>query len=307
MLNKAKYIVSLSESEAIYLKKEHKRLISPFVNDFRYWRTRGQKHPVYDFLFSYYSFSTGQLLRWSPGTKSKIIYQPGTGEPSFPSLIEWPDHVKISNNSEYVDIHLFPLKRKKFLEWALKYLRITLDRPPVFHCFGMHEWAMVYKADRRQHPETPFRVSENEISKFVESRQICCTHYDAFRFFTPSSSPLNKVQLRRDEVLEHDQAGCIHANMDLYKFGYKIAPFIPSNLLSRLFILAKNARLIDMKASPYDLSEYDVKPLKLETSDGVEQYVSEQKKIHDESVPLRKELIEVYESILSAINGKWER
>ena len=45
----------------------HEKKISPFVNDFRSRRARGQAHPVVDFLFTYYSYRPGQLLKWSPG------------------------------------------------------------------------------------------------------------------------------------------------------------------------------------------------------------------------------------------------
>ena len=37
------------------------------VGDHLARRQRGVKHPVHDFLFTYYSFRPAQLRRWSPG------------------------------------------------------------------------------------------------------------------------------------------------------------------------------------------------------------------------------------------------
>ena len=45
----------------------HEKKIRPLINDFRSRRARGQAHPVVDFLFTYYSYRPGQLLKWSPG------------------------------------------------------------------------------------------------------------------------------------------------------------------------------------------------------------------------------------------------
>ena len=40
-------------------------------------------------------------------------------------------------------------KRRETLAWLAGLLRSTADRAPFFGCFGLHEWAMVY----RQTPE----------------------------------------------------------------------------------------------------------------------------------------------------------
>lgn len=274
----------------------HEKKLSPFINRFRYWRTHGLKHPVYDFLFSYYSFSSGQLLRWSPGV--------GIGfEARSLEKFKWSELIKVKNNLAFIDSSFFPERRIPFLKWAIKYLENTSLRPPVFHCFGLHEWAMVYKTDARHHPQIPLRISSDEVSKQIESQPLCCSHYDAFRFFSQTAVPLNRYQLSRESVVETDQPGCLHANMDLYKMGYKIAPFICSNLLADLFLLARYAREIDMRASPYDLTQFEMQPILIETKEGRETYVQEQKKLYDMAQVQRARLIRAYNLLLKEVSG----
>lgn len=51
------------ESErAAYLER-----VRPWAEDRLRRASRGEKHPVYDFLFEYYSFRPAHLLRWTPG------------------------------------------------------------------------------------------------------------------------------------------------------------------------------------------------------------------------------------------------
>ena len=47
-------------------QKHHYR-VAQWVDPFLERRSRHARHPVYDFLFEYYSFRPAQLLRWSPG------------------------------------------------------------------------------------------------------------------------------------------------------------------------------------------------------------------------------------------------
>ena len=293
----------LAAEEWLSRRRAHQQLLQPFVEKFRLWRNRGRKHPVYDFLFSYYSFSTGQLLRWSPGVFCRLeVSGPKSLESELSeALLDWPDHfLSDTLGGEpvvVIDALKFPERRSKFLAWAINYLEQTRDRPALFHCFGLHEWAMVYKSTERHHPDTPLRVSDREVAEVLENNPVCCTHYDAYRFFTAAAVPLNRHCLSREQVVEFDQAGCIHANMDLYKFGYKIAPFLCSDLLAELFLLARRAREIDMQASPYDLSEFGVGSIKIECREGRSDYVELQRELSDDGQVLREKLLCAYKSL----------
>lgn len=54
-------------------------------------------------------------------------------------------------------------------------LQATSARAPVFHCFGLHEWAMLYRPPVRDgavdarsvHQTLPLRVSQEEVRMLV--------------------------------------------------------------------------------------------------------------------------------------------
>ncbi|MCE9533767.1 MAG: 3-methyladenine DNA glycosylase [Planctomycetes bacterium] len=250
------------------------------------------KHPVHDFLFEYYSFRPSELMRWSPGVDVLL-------EDAVPGEIEWRDFVPTVGGL-ILRADSFPDRRVKFLRWALGYLEGIANRLPAFACFGLHEWAMVYRAPEVRHTTTPLRLSAEEIARLVEAEGVRCTHYDAFRFFTPEAAPLNRLQLTRVNTDEYDQKGCLHVTMDLYKYAYKIAPWSSGELIADAFLLAWDTRQIDMRASPYDLCAYGVEPIRIETRDGREEYVECQRALSQRGEAIRERLIEEYRKLLEA-------
>ena len=159
---------------------------------------------------------------------------------------------------------------------------------------------MVYKDPNVRHPYVPLRLSREETDALVDSQPLRCTHYDAFRFFTPAAVPLNRYPLTRAATADHDQPGCIHANMDLYRFAYKIAPFCPSDVVADAFDVARAAREVDMRASPYDLTAYGFAPVKIETRTGREEYVELQRDLAARARPVRERVLDVYRRLLAA-------
>ena len=256
---------------------------------------RHEKHPVYDFLFDYYSFRPAYLLRWTPGfgvalagaTRADILWSEFFATDSGLSL----------------PAEAFPAHRVAYLRWAVEYLDAVRTREASFACLGLHEWAMVYRDPAVRHPYVPLRLSRADIDALVDSQPLRCTHYDAFRFFTPAAVPLNRYPLTRAETAAHDQPGCIHANMDVYRFAYKIAPFCPSAIVGEAFDVARAAREVDMRASPYDLSGYGFTPVRIETRAGREEYVELQRSIADRARPVRERVLGVYQALLAARIG----
>jgi hypothetical protein len=266
----------------------------PRVEDRLARTSRREKHPVHDFLFEYYSFRPSHLMRWSPGWGVRL-------EGAVPADIEWPEFE--ATNGMILHAAAFPGQRIGYLEWAVRHLEASLSREPNFACFGLHEWAMVYRDPDVRHPYVPLRMDRGDIDAFVESQSLRCTHYDAFRFFTKEAAPRNRIELTRSIATEHEQPGCIHANMDLYRFAYKIAPFGPSELLADAFELAEAARITDMRASPYDLAAYGFSAIPIETREGREQYVEEQRRIAERSAPIRERMLAVYHKLLEEVTG----
>lgn len=162
---------------------------------------------------------------------------------------------------------------------------------------------MVYRDhDIRHEKSAKIRLPKHEVDSIVESRPLCCTHYDAFRFFSPDAQPMNRFEPDYDGRVNNEQPGCIHTNMDLYKWAYKSMPWIGSDLLWQCFEFALACREIDMRASPYDLSSYGYTPIKIETSDGRREYESAQRELAMRAVPIRQTLINELSALLAASN-----
>ncbi|PQM48436.1 hypothetical protein C1Y40_01348 [Mycobacterium talmoniae] len=127
-----------------------------------------------------------------------------------------------------------------------------------------------------------------------------CTHFDAYRFFSPAARPRNAGTPSRATQIEWEQPGCLHANMDLYKWCYKLSPLIGSELLLDCLELAAAAREVDMRASPYDLTGYGYQPIAVEQRAGRAEYVRCQSAIADRAAPLRATLLAQCDLLLEA-------
>ncbi|BDH57654.1 hypothetical protein MTP03_25930 [Tsukamurella sp. PLM1] len=181
-------------------------------------------------------------------------------------------------------------KRAGTAQYVSRLLEATAARRPVFGCFGLHEWAMVYReADQARHP-VPLRLGPAGTDEVVRAGQLTCTHYDAFRFFTPEAALRNAVELTRETQIGSEQPGCLHAGMDLYKWAFKLAPGVPSELVADAFELACDARELDMRASPYDLAALGFEPVAIETAEGRREYVREQAALAERAAPIRDRL-----------------
>lgn len=86
--------------------------------------------------------------------------------------------------------------------------------------------------------------------------------------------------------------------MDLYKWAYKSSPWISSDFLRKTLFFAIEARSIDMRASPYDLSDYGYSPIPIETTEGRRKYEREQTGLYRKGLALRSELIAALDKIL---------
>jgi hypothetical protein len=239
-------------------------------------RRTGVPHPVEDFLFTYYSYRPAQLRRWHPGYGVALDGGPAP------------------------DLSLTP-RRLASVEWIHRLLTATAARPPHFGCFGMHEWAMVYRQpqDEVRHSRMPLRLGPDGTAAVVEETPIRCSHFDAFRFFTAPARPLNVLNPSRDTQAEYEQPGCLHANMDVYRWAYKLAPLVPSELVVDCFEFAKEIRTLDMRASPYDLTGIGLAPLPVETPEGRAEYVRDQRAFATRSAALRARLIAYCEGVLA--------
>ncbi|MDO5511544.1 3-methyladenine DNA glycosylase [Corynebacterium sp.] len=251
-------------------------------------RQRQEKHPVLDFLFEYYPVRPAQLRRWHPGIGSAL--------PGHTPHAQWRDYV-CDGTSTVVDVASFWERRGQSMLYIRDLLHRTNLNPAHFDCFGLHEWAMVYRGTPRH--DLPLRLGASGSDGVVEKHRIRCTHFDAFRFFTPAARPLNLRVLEREDQPDHDQSGCVHATMDLYKWAAKMGPLVPGELFLDCFDLAHDARILDMEASPYDCRAYGFGVVAIETPEGKAEYVERQRGLAQRARPLRDRLV----SLIDAAHG----
>ena len=251
-------------------------------------RSRAVKHPVDDFLFTYYSFSPAKLVQWVPPGGVALEVEPADLEE-----LPWLAAPRFELANGCLRLSGKPTEAQRGLAlWVAELCTRVAERSPRFACYGLHEWAMVYRQSREQvrHQGWELRLGPEELAAFVESRSLCCTHYDAFRFFTPEARPRNSLQPVLDTRLELEQGGCLHANMDLYKWSAKLWPWVGSDLVGECFEFAVAARDLDMRASPYDLSHLGYVPVRIETAEGRAEYESLQRQLAARATPLRERL-----------------
>jgi hypothetical protein len=162
---------------------------------------------------------------------------------------------------------------------------------------------MVYRSEAPRHSSLPLRLGAVGTDAVVESIPLRCSHFDAYRFFTTAAAPRNTSTLTREGQVQSEQPGCVHANMDLYKWCYKLGPLSDSDLLMDCLDLAAYARAIDMRASPYDLAGYGFEPIRIDEPAGRSEYVREQAVIAERAAPLRKALLRRCEQLLAWAEG----
>ena len=266
----------------------HAARVDTFVEPHLARRAEKVNHPVHDFLFTYYSHRPAQLRRWHPGFGVALEE---AGE--YASLKGYGgDPVAVT--TAYVE------SQRPLLTQLRTLLSATAGRAPQFGCFGLHEWAMVHRTDDVRH-DWPLRLGAAGTDAVVESHRIGCSHFDAFRFFTPTARPLNTLQPGRDDRAAFEQPGCLHAGMDLYKHAFRLSPMIPSDLVADCFELARDIRELDMRAAPYDLADLGFEPVRIETAEGKAAYVEAQRGFAERGAPLRARLVAECERLLPVV------
>lgn len=269
----------------------HAARVDAFVAPHLARRASSVKHPVHDFLFTYYSQRPAQLRRWHPGY--------GVALRDAAAYDGLKGYVAGTVSEEYV------ASQRPLLTSLHRLLSATASRPANLGCFGLHEWAMVYRADETRH-DWPLRLGASGTDEVVESHRIGCSHFDAYRFFTPDALPLNALSPTAVDRADFEQPGCLHGGMDLYKHAFRLTPMICSDLVADCFELARDIRVMDMRAAPYDLSGLELAPgvewtpIPIETPDGKREYADAQRGFAERGAPLRARLIAECERLLGA-------
>jgi hypothetical protein len=285
------------------LADAHAVRVDAFVEPHLARRADKVKHPVHDFLFTYYSQRPAQLRRWHPGHGVALADAPEYGGLKGYEQVECgrgTDRHGAAHSTRVADAYV--ASQRPLLEQLRGLLTATAARPPQFGCFGLHEWAMVHRSvEHGTRHDWPLRLGPEGTDAVVESHRIGCSHFDAFRFFTPTARPLNTLQPGRDDRAAFEQPGCLHAGMDLYKHAFRLTPMVPSDLVADCFELARDIRVLDMRAAPYDLADLGFEPVRIETAEGKAAYVEAQRAFAERGAPLRARLVAECERLLDVV------
>lgn len=281
----------LGEAQWRARRRAHAHRVRQWTEPHRERQSRGESEPVQDFLFVYYNYRPAKLERWHPG--AGVILENGA------EFLDQPGYREVDGGVA-LDPAALTEPRRRICASALALLSAVARRRPKLNCFGLHEWAMVYREpqDGIRHADWPLRLGHAGTDAVLESQQIRCGHYDAFRFFTDEARPRNTLQPASDTRIRYEQPGCLHHSMDLYKVAFRLAPFVPAELVADCFDLAVRIRELDMRASPYDLTALGYHPVPIETADGRAEYARCQAAFAEEAKPLRDKLIACCEDIL---------
>ncbi|WP_330254686.1 3-methyladenine DNA glycosylase [Nocardia sp. NBC_00565] len=294
-------MIVLAESEWRARAAAHRARLDELVGPYLERRAAGSSHPVIDFLFTYYGHKPAQLRRWHPGFGVALAgareYDGARGYHRVEVYGTPADTT--SGVSAYTADPAYLARRRDTIAFIANLLCATASRPAQLACFGLHEWAMVYKTHDVRHQQVPLRLGGTGTDAVVESMSLRCTHFDAFRFFTPDAVGRNAQPLTRADQIAREQPGCLHANMDLYKWGFATSPLICSDLLFDCLELAYRARELDMRASPYDLTTYGYEPIRIETPAGRADYARHQSDIAQHAQVLRARLRTACQDLLT--------
>jgi hypothetical protein len=284
----------LDEADWTTRERIHQKRVDDFCEPHRKRAQAGEAHPVWDFLFTYYSLRPRQLRIWHPGfgvalagaTAERYLDRSGYGR----------GHHGVTVMREHL------LARVDTVRFISRLLRATASRPARLNCFGLHEWAMVYQAPTVRHGQVPLRLGPAGTDVVIESMPLRCSHFDAYRFFTEPATRRNAEELTRDSQVSMEQPGCVHAAMDCYKWAFKLGPLLSSELVMDCLELAADARSLDMRASPYDLRDYGFEPIAVETPAGRAEYVRAQQSVAERAAPLRATLADRCDLLLDAVD-----
>ena len=252
------------------------------VGDHLARRQHGVKHPVHDFLFTYYSFRPAQLRRWSPGVR-----RPARRWPSNPGLRRG--------------------RCTPAATWSTASTRCW-SRPPdgrrtsaASGCTS-GRWSTGSNEDETRHSAYPLRLGPRGTDEVVETHRIACSHFDAYRFFTAPARPLNILDPAAHDRPAFEQPACLHAGHGPLQARLPArarwsrpswSPTASSSPATSGSSTCAPRRTTSRTSA--------TTPIRIETPEGKQEYAAAQRGFAERGAPLRQRLIEECERLLAAV------
>jgi hypothetical protein len=102
----------VTAAEMTEARDAYRAAVGGWVADRQARKQAGEKHPVRDFLFEYYSFKPTELLRWSPGLGVTL-------DGVTAAETDWPADFRDTPAGATLDPARFPTRRRSYLAWAI--------------------------------------------------------------------------------------------------------------------------------------------------------------------------------------------
>ena len=245
------------------LERAHEQRVDALTAEHLTRRAGGRRHPVEDFLFTYYSHRPAQLRRWHPGAGVALAgaRRPARAGASTGSTATAPS----------LDVEALLAARGESVRFVRDLLARTASRPAQLGCFGLHEWAMVYRQDPEQvrHADWPLRLGADGHGR---GRRVAPDPLLALRRLPllHAAGPAAQrphADTRGTRRTWSSRAACT-PTWTSTSGRTSSAPAVPSELSLDCFELARDVRELDMRASPYDLRELGYEPVRIETPRG---------------------------------------
>ena len=108
------------------------------------------QHPIYNFLHTYYRYSTQNVKKYSPGLG--VMLSNSNEEDGSDNTYLNEKYIKTTSIGSYYKLPRHDAPDSTFgwitLSKTRDLLHSTATRQPFFGCFGLHEWAMLYSGRR---------------------------------------------------------------------------------------------------------------------------------------------------------------
>ena len=286
------FAASLSREEWQGCREADLGRVRPWAEDRVRRMARGEKHPVHDFLFEYYSFRPAHLLRWSPGVDVRL-----RGRDRGRRRLGRVRAVRRRPRS--FPHSAFPATARSYLHWAVQLPERGRRRGSRrSRCLGLHEWAMVYRDPNVRHPYVPLRLGRAETDAVVETpaaalhalRRVPLLHPGRGAPQPAGPHPRDDHRPRPARLPARRRWTCTSSRTRWPRSARRPSWRTPSSWRPR-------PGSWTCGPAPTTSPPTATRRSAIETREGREEYVAAQRELERRSRPVRERLTEVYQTL----------
>ena len=124
------HVVNLmARAEWQALAVAHHSTVEALTTEARHRKAAGVRHPIEDFMWTYYSQRPTQFLKWHPGAAAALEDAEEFADERGYAVTDGTARV----SAEFIET------RREALQWMLDLQTSLFEREPRFGCFGLHE------------------------------------------------------------------------------------------------------------------------------------------------------------------------